>query len=165
MNQNWNRIIELFYEYSNESFSVREIAKMSKIPSSTAQRYLETLKKVGVIGEGNRPKINSFFKFKKSSFLIEKIHSSGLLDYLIVDLKPSCVVLFGSARKGEYDKDSDIDLFVESTSKKDVDLKIYEKRIGHNVHLFVNEDIKKLPEDLLNNVINGIKLMGYIKLK
>lgn len=164
-NQNWDKVLGIFFEHSSKSFKVREISKIIKIPSSTVQRYLEKLKVINFITKDNRANINSYFKFRKSFFIIDKIFKSGLINYLEENLKSSVIIIFGSARKGEYEKESDLDFFVESNIKKDLDLQKFEKKINHKIQLFVEKDINKLPNDLLNSVINGIKLSGYLKIK
>lgn len=165
MNQKSDKIFELFFEYPNKRFSVREIARKTRIPSSSVQRYLEGLRKKGFVDKQNRLIINSYTKFLKSFFMIDKIYSSKLLEYLEKMLVPESVIVFGSIRKGEYDFESDIDLFVESSIKKDLDLRKFEKKLKHKVQLFVYSDINKLQPHLLNNVVNGIKLSGYFKVK
>ena len=50
------------------------------------------------------------FKIKKINYFIERIVASGLIDFLVENLNPSCVILFGSIRKGESVRESDIDL-------------------------------------------------------
>ena len=75
------------------------------------------------------------------------------------------IILFGGIRKGEYDNESDIDLFVESTKKIKIDLSKFENMLKHDVQLFVEKDIKNLPDRLFNNIVNGIKLKGYLKIK
>ena len=91
--------------------------------------------------------------------------NSGLIDYLEEKLAPSSIIVFGSARKGEYVKNSDIDLFVESTKRIDLNVSLFEKRLKHKIQLFIEQDINKLPDELFNNIINGIKLSGYVKIK
>ena len=97
--QKWNKMLELFFENPNKKFTVREISGKTKIPSSSVQRYLERLRKEGFITKENRAIVNSGFKFKKASFLIEKMHSTGLIEHLEEKLHPSAVIVFGSVRK------------------------------------------------------------------
>lgn len=163
-NQKWDKIAELFFEHPNRKFSVREIAKTTGIPASSVQRYLERLRKEGFITAENMPVLNSYFKFIKAFFLIKRLLEVGAVDYLEEKFNASAIIVFGSARKGEYDRDSDIDIFVESTRNPDIDLSKFEKKLGHRIQLFVKNGIKDLPPNLFNNVINGIKLRGYFKL-
>ena len=159
-----DRVLELFYENPNKRFTVRELASKTKIAKSTVHKYLNQLKKENLITGENKPSDSDLFKTGKVFFYIQKMIKTGMIDYIAKYLNPSCIILFGSFRKGESDKDSDIDLFIEAT-KKTIDLTKFEKKIGHDIQLFIESDINKLPERLFNNVINGIKLKGYFKIK
>ncbi len=160
-----NQILELFYENPNQKFTIREISKITKIPRATAHRIIESLKKQELINKENSANENLLFKTKKINFFIEKIVSSGLIEEIINKLNPSCIILFGSIRKGESIKESDIDLFAESQIKKGANLSKFEKKLKHKIQLFVESDINKLQKNLFNNIINGIKLYGSLNLK
>ncbi len=160
-----NRILDAFYENSETEFSVRSLAKSAGLPRATVHKYLKNLKKQELISEENKSANSSLFKIKKINYFTEKIVSSGLIDYLVEELNPSCIILFGSVRKGESTKDSDMDIFIESNSKKELKLGKYEKILHHKIELFIESKITKLNENLLNNVVNGIKLYGSFKIK
>ncbi len=164
-NQKWDKVLELLFENPNKRFTIREISKETKVPTSSIQRYLKSLKEENLIDRDNKIVINEYSKFLKSSFMINKIIKSGLIEYLNEKLNSSVIIIFGGIRKGEYDNESDIDLFVESTKKIKIDLSKFEKMLKHNIQLFVEKDVKNLPDRLFNNVINGIKLGGYLKIK
>ena len=160
-----DKILELFYEYPQEKFTVREITKRIKIPKSTVQKYLVALKKHDLITKNNQAGFSLLFRTKKVNYFIEKIIESGIIEHLVEKLNPSCIILFGSIRKGDSINKSDIDLFVESSVKKEVDLNKFEKNLKHKIELFVYNDINQLQPQLFNNVINGIKLFGSFSLK
>lgn len=158
-----DRILELLYENPGREFTVREISKTTKIPKSTVHKYLNELKKDKII-ERNQASDSGIFKIRKINFFTEKLIRSGLISYLEKELMPSCIILFGSFRKGESEKDSDIDLFIETHSKKKLNIKKFEKKLKHNIQLFIEEDINNLQPHLFNNVVNGIKLSGSFKI-
>lgn len=160
-----NRILKIFYEYSNRSFTIRELEKITKIPRASAHRILIALKKEGLITKENKAETNMLFKTKKTNHYIEEIIKSGLVGELTKILNPSCIILFGSIRRGDSVKESDIDLFVESPIKKEFSVKKYEKILGHKIQLFIETDIHNLQPNLFNNVINGIGLYGGLKLR
>ena len=164
-NQNWDKILELIFEYPNQKFSIREISKKTKIPSSSVQRYIQELKKQKLVDKNNKLIINQYSKFLKTFFIIKKMLDIGLIDYIEKTLVPETIILFGGTRKGEYDHESDIDIFIATTKKQKLDLKKFEKILNHKIDLFINKDIRELPDNLFNNVINGIKLRGYFKIK
>jgi len=164
---NQTKILEVFYEHPSKRFTIREISKLAKIPRATAHKVVVGLKKQKLLDEENRAKDNLLFKTKKINYFIEKIVQSGLIEELVDKLNPSCIILFGSIRKGESDKKSDIDLFAVSFNTKEIDLSKYEKELGHEIQLFIEKDLKSMKiknKHLLSNVINGIKLYGYLDL-
>jgi predicted nucleotidyltransferase len=159
-----NKILELFYEFPNRRFTIREISNLTKIPRASAHKYFDELKKEKLIV--NDMASESFlFKIKKINYFIEKIVACGLIDELISKLNPSCIILFGSLRKGDSVKDSDIDIFVESSVKKNIELKKFEKKLNHSIQLFIESKIDDLSTHLFNNILNGIKLYGSFKIK
>lgn len=165
IDQKWYNILELFYRYPNKRFTIREISKKTKIPKTSVQRYVIELKKSKFLTKDNMLDITPHIKFKKTQFIIDNMFETGLIDYLEEKLIPSCIILFGGVRKGEYDHESDIDLFIETTKKTKIDLSKYEKKLGHKIHLFIKKEINDLPKRLLNNVVNGIKIRGYFKIR
>lgn len=165
LNQKWDKILELIFEFPNQKFSVREISKKTNIPSSSAQRYLKEFRKDGVIDKENKFVISPYSKFLKTFFIIKKMHNIGLIEYIEKTFVPETIILFGAVRKGEYDNESDIDIFIATTKKQKLELKKFEKKLNHKIDIFIGRDIKELPKDLLNNVVNGIKLGGYFSIK
>lgn len=159
MGQKENKILEVFYENPGKNFTIREISSLTKIPRATVH------KKVKELREEDFFKDELYFRIKKTNYYVEKLFSCGVVDFLIKELNPSVIILFGGFRKGESDKDSDFDLFVESSSKKNLDLKKFEKKLGHKIDLFVEASLNKLNLNLFNNVVNGIKIYGSFKLK
>jgi len=153
------RILRVYFENPGKNFTIREISNLTKIPRATVHKKLKEIKNSEYL------KDELYFKIKKSNYYIEKILSSGLIRFIIDELNPSLIILYGSFRKGESNKESDIDLFIESPVKKNIDFKKYEKKIGHKIDLFVEPSISNLNDNLFNNVVNGIKLYGSFKIK
>lgn len=159
MRQDINNILRVYFENPEREFTVREISNLTKIPRATAHKRINELKKEDYF------KRDLFFRIKKVNYYVEELFSSGLIDYLIDELNPSCIILFGSFRKGDSDNTSDIDLFVESSLKKKLDLKKFERKLKHKIDLFLESNLNNLNNNLLNNVVNGIKLYGSFKIK
>jgi predicted nucleotidyltransferase len=158
-----DKILEQFYEYPGKEFTIRELARQARMPKSTVQEIVTTLKKNELVSD-NKAAETSLFKKKKTHFFIEKLYTTGLIDYLLEQLSPTCILLFGSVRKGESDKESDIDIFVETTRKKQLTLTKFEKLLKHPIQLFVSENLRTFPENLRNNIHNGIKLEGILRI-
>ncbi len=165
------RILKLFFEQPSKAYQIREIAKITKIPKTTVSRYIKGLLNEGLVKRQKQifysytaNEEDFFFKFYKKIHLQEEIYNSSLVEHLQEKLYPKCIILFGSGAKGEYVKDSDLDIFVQ-TKDRAVDLSKFEKKLGHTINLFFEEKIEKLSDELFNNIINGVKLEGFIKLR
>src|SRR3989344_5750055 len=163
--KNLDRVGAVLYEHPGTAFTVRELAKAAGIPRATAHSCIAELKKQGLMTKENHQADTLLFKTKKAFFFAEKLITSGLIDVLVKELNPSCIILFGSVRKGESVRDSDIDLFIETPIKKDLHIEIFEKKLKHPLQLFIHKDIHELPPKLFNNIVNGIKLYGSFKVK
>ena len=159
------KIMEIFFEYPNKQFTVRKLSELSRVPKSTVQKYLSTFRKRGLVTENNEASSSLLFRTLKIGFFIERIVESGLIDAIVKELEPSCIILFGSIRKGDSVKESDIDIFVETHSKKELKLLAFEKNLKHSIQIISEPNIRNLPERLLNNVVNGIKLYGFFRVK
>ncbi len=162
---NKEKILKLYFENPEKKFTIREISYKTKVPKSSVHRILSELKKEKIVSKDGEFIRNNLSQIKKINFYIEKIVSSGLLEYLVEKLNPSSIILFGSIRKGDSVKDSDVDIFVETCVEKKMDFVNFEKKIGHKIELFLETDINNLQKNLYNNIINGISLFGGLKLK
>jgi len=49
MDENMDKILELFFEFPNERFTIRYISKITKIPKSTVHGYLKKLKSQRIV--------------------------------------------------------------------------------------------------------------------
>jgi len=153
-----------------ESFRLRELSRVGGMAPLSVSNYLKEFQKEGLIkkyikrnvpfyiAERNNKK---FILYKKIGILYE-INESGLVDYLWENLSPDAIILYGSYVKGESTDESDIDLFIIGNEEK-IDLKKFEKIFGKGIHLIFQKDPKKIPDELKNNIINGILLKGYFK--
>jgi len=75
---------------------------------------------------------------------------------------PKVIILFGSYQRGEDIEESDIDIFVEG-KKEELNLDKFKKQLKRNIQLHFQEDFKKYPKELKNNIVNGIMLDGYLE--
>ncbi|MBU2638962.1 MAG: nucleotidyltransferase domain-containing protein [Nanoarchaeota archaeon] len=166
-----SKILELFFEEPARNFQIREISRITGIAAMSARKYLEKLKTEGLIEKSNGAIYSSYragnsrmFRLYKQQAIMLKIYQSGLVDYLERETLPRSIVLFGSARKGEHDKSSDIDLFVQSAEKK-LALEKFEKALKHKISILFEPKLKNLSKELFNNITNGILLYGYLKVR
>lgn len=149
---------------------MREISRKVKLAQVSVIRYLKELEKEeliirehkGIYPSYKANRDNDWFRFYKKLSIIERIKETGLLDYIDNKCTPNCIILFGSASKGEDIEGSDIDLFIQASETK-MDLKKYEKLLNRTIIPYFEENFSRMSEELRNNIINGIILKGYLK--
>ncbi|PIN76149.1 hypothetical protein COV18_00860 [Candidatus Woesearchaeota archaeon CG10_big_fil_rev_8_21_14_0_10_37_12] len=172
MIQKWSRyrVLEQFFDYPRKSFLIRELSRNTKLAATAIRLHLNALMADGLIKkekEGLYPsfkaeKESKFFKLLKAQNIVFRLNQSGLVEYLEKTTYPTCIVLFGSASRGENTETSDIDLFIQS-KKVSVDLNKFEKKINRKINILFESDIKTISDELLNNISNGIILYGYLQ--
>ena len=167
-------VMEPFLREPSRGFHLRELARTLKWGPGRVKRSLNYFIQNGVITE-TKEKVFKVYKANKDSEefkLLKLFHAllklRGVVEYLEKELHyPEAIVLFGSARKGEDDEQSDVDICIVGKERK-VDLEKFKNELNRNISLlFVDVDrLGKLRRDnpeLLNNIINGIVLRGYLK--
>lgn len=175
MRDNYQKVLDVFFENSIDRFYVREIARKTKLNPNTVLNITNRLILEGLIFKEKKKHVVEFFanndeKFRQLKIVknLEGIYRSGLVEFLNKYFKhPLGIILFGSYRKGEDIFSSDIDIAVYSNEFKEYEIKEieglerFEKELGKEiqVHLFN----KKINKNLFNNVLNGIVLSGFLE--
>lgn len=159
--ENTLQVLSLFTNGFDREYYIREVEKLLKISPRTAQLILEDLETKGIIKSKMRGKIKLYKlninwlskkylifveQYKEIAFMSEKI----LIKEIIEKIKPNINgigLIFGSYVKGNYDKESDLDVFVAGTYDKEkikkiskmygieISIKCYPKNIFEkNIH-------------------------------
>ncbi|MFB6089389.1 MAG: winged helix-turn-helix transcriptional regulator [Candidatus Aenigmatarchaeota archaeon] len=175
MLQNCNtwEIAKVFFDEPSTEHNLKEICKKTGLSHTSVKGHLKKLEREEIIqvkrerkGERVFPKYmakdSEEFKFKKRLDLINRLKSSGLLDFIVSEFQPNCVILFGSGIYGEDIEDSDVDLFVQA-SGKELDLSNFENKLNRSIEIHTKSDFEDYPKELKNNIINGIILYGFLK--
>lgn len=166
------RIMRLFFEEPARNFYLREVSRLTGIAVMSARKYLAELEKEGLLVKDKSTLYPSYkandtsglFRLYKQQAITILMHMSGLVDYLEKEALPRCIVLFGSVRKGEYTKNSDIDIFIQAP-KKELGLAKFERILKHKISVLFEPDLANLSEELLNNIVNGIVLYGNLRIR
>lgn len=170
-------ILNYFFEEPERKFHLRELARLARLAPSTVSKNLEQLvkKRILISKKDKGFKLfsanseNHLYRDLKLFYNIFQIRISGLVDHIIeIFNQPKSIILFGSFRKGENIPRSDIDIFIEVTAKKELDLSKFEGKLGHKIQLFqfTSKEIsamQKNNKELFNNIANGIVLEGFFE--
>jgi len=163
----------VFLKNPTKKFYLMEISKLIQLAHTSVKRDLDILVKLKFVNKEVDKKgmrkfpiyfanISNDFKDKKKIYNLDILFQSKLINYLEEKLMPKSIVLFGSYSRGEDIESSDIDVFVEC-DRENLDLTLFEKRIGRKVQLHFNSDFKSYSNELKNNIVNGIILYGYLE--
>lgn len=162
------RILTLFFDQPTMYFQLREISRMLKLGMPSVINHVKKLEKEGLIKKEKRgvyksyvSEKNDLFRIYRRNDILLRMHESGLIDFLAEEFMPDTIVLFGSCARGEDIETSDIDLLVVS-KEKEIDLKKFESLLKRKISLHFEENVTEIPKELLNNIVNGIVLFGYL---
>ncbi len=165
------RIKEHFFLNPTVQLRVRELERTLKLPLPSVIRYCKELEEeeILVINKiGNvtfyKASKNEIYLLEKKLYNLKQLYDSGLVPFLKIELSNPVIVLFGSYAKGEDLENSDIDLYIETPSKKGVHLEKFEKLLQRKIQIFCHKNINGITNlHLANNVLNGIILNNYLE--
>jgi len=169
-------ILRIFFEEPNSEFHLRQLARLLKKNPVTVKNYLKEHVLSGAIGCKKERGLelysanaeNFYFKEYKRVYNKFRLIESGLLDFLKKEFSLPTIILFGSYERGEDNKNSDIDIFILSETKRQVSLEEYEAALKRTiqVHFMSRKEFKNLKKSnpgLINSIINGSVLNGFIE--
>ncbi|MBI2041053.1 MAG: nucleotidyltransferase domain-containing protein, partial [DPANN group archaeon] len=163
---------EWFFLNPTAKMRVRQIERELKLPLPSVIRYCRALEKEGVLKTteiGNvvfysADRSSEIFLLEKKLFNIRQLYKSGLVNYVKSEFHNPVTIVFGSYAKGEDTEGSDIDLYVETLSGKNISLNKFEKALKRKIQVFAYNNISKIQNiHLANNIINGFVLNGFLE--
>lgn len=163
---------EYFFVNPNSTLRVREIERTLKLPLPSIIKYCKELKEektLTTIKTGNvvfytANKTSETFLLEKKLHNIKSLYTSGLIDFLRVELSNPALIVFGSYSKGEDTEESDIDLYIETPSKKEINLNKFERLLKRKIQVFRQRNISEIKnKNLSNNIVNGIILNKFVE--
>ena len=161
----------------DEPQHIRKLARETCLNPNTIKNVCNKLQKNGILElnsntETGRVEIqfaeNSIAKHYKRMHAILYIYESGLIDSLIAHFEQPTIILFGSFAKAENHTNSDIDLCIISEQTKEFSVTKFETKLKRPIQLFIHTQksfnkLRKSSPHLVNNMINGIYLHGFIE--
>ena len=168
-------VVELILENSPlKEWHFEEIVRRAKITRLVANKWLKKYVGEGLINyvkeKGKFPHYtvgpnNTVYYSLKRVYALEQLHKSGLIPKLLSLKTAKTVILFGSIIKGDWYKDSDIDIFIFG-GISDFDRSIYEHKLHRTIELHIfesKENIEEVKTGLIKNIVNGYVIKGQIQ--
>ncbi len=151
-----------------------EIVRKADVTKAVANKWLKKYVKEGLLKKikedkkfpyfsagNNNP---SYYSWKRI-YALDKLHNSGLIAKLLSLKNAKTIILFGSIIRGDWYKDSDIDLFILG-DVADFDKNSYQSALQRRIELHMFHDtneIRTVKTGLIKNVIGGYVLKGDIQ--
>jgi predicted nucleotidyltransferase len=164
-------VLELFLEDPMGEYHEREVVRTAKVSKGSANKMLRLLADQGFLTRERKGRM-VFYSLNRTEAVVKQfkiLSNVYLLKGLIDQMKEESrrIVLFGSCAEGTDTKDSDIDLFVLTSTKNAIrrEVRDFNRTSDRNVAPVVidtNEFARLKQEDkpLYENVQRGIVLWG-----
>jgi predicted nucleotidyltransferase len=170
-----DNVLRLILENSPlKEWHFEEIVKQAKVTKAVANKWLKKYIKEGLLKrkreKGKFPHFtagsnNPAYQSKKRIYALQRLYDSGLMQELASLSRAKTIVIFGSTIKGDWYRDSDIDIFVYGSAEgfnKSKYQAILKREI--ELHVFENmREIKEIKTGLIKNVTNGYLVKGQMQ--
>jgi predicted nucleotidyltransferase len=167
-----SRIFRLLCIFSGSKLNQSEISKLLKVSSTGIAKSLVLLEKDSLIKVNRDSKMNltqiELNRDNRSALLKKKIENLSILyeselpDFLEESFPGTTIILFGSYFRGDDTIKSDIDLAIIGGKLKDLDFKLFEKKLNRKITLNFYSSFKDIRVELKENLCNGYVLAGGI---
>src|SRR3989344_4959107 len=167
--ENTLKVLSLFTNGFDREYYIREVEKILKISPRTSQIILEDLENKGVLESKTKGKIKSYKlrindlskryiifveQYKLILFMEKKLMIKEIIEKITPNIK-GIGIIFGSYAKGLEKEDSDLDIFIAGTYKKEEIKKI-------SVNLGVEISVKCYPVKTFKKNLNKDVLLKEI---
>jgi len=179
MNNNNDKVMEIFFDNPTAKFHIREVARITGLNPNTVSSAIKIAKNEKLVRIEKKRHIvevsanisSKEFIRKKREHNFSEIYDSGLIDFLEDFFSKNSITVdsisvIGSFSQGEDIEKSDVDIIVIARHKpKEMpDLAKYENKLKRKIHLIIT-DYNNVSEEFFNNLINGMLLYGYLRKK
>ncbi len=168
-------VLKLILENSPlKEWHFTELVEEAKVTKAVANKWLKKLVKEKLLKKikekGKFPHYtvginNSVYYSLKRVYVLNQLHDCGLIPKMLSLKKAKTVILFGSMSRGDWYKDSDIDIFIYG-EVEDFDKQFFELKLGKHIELHVfggKSDLQEVKTGLLKNIVNGYFVKGRVQ--
>ncbi len=163
----------IFEESPLKHWHFEELLKKTKMSRGALNKWLNKYLKEGLLNrikeKGKFPYFtagsnNLVYQTKKRIYGLKKLEESGLFKQLML-LPSSVIILFGSMAKGDWYKDSDVDIFIYG-DLPDFGRFSFERKLKREIeihHFSSKKEIKEIRSGLMKNVAEGFLVKGSLQ--
>ncbi|MEK6938020.1 MAG: nucleotidyltransferase domain-containing protein [Nanoarchaeota archaeon] len=165
----------LFFTEALRKWHFEQLIKESKISRERVNTYLKELLKEKLIlrkkEKGKMPYYlaqteSDHFRQEKRLYGLRMLEKSGLFEYLNSLPEIKTAIIFGSFSRGDWNKSSDVDLFIYGNIKK-LNIREIRDKLKKEIQLFGynnSDEIKKeLAEGVIANIVKGFNIKNSLE--
>ena len=165
-------VLKLILENSPlKEWHFEEMVREAKVTRAVANKWLKKYVKRGLLKrikeKGKFPYLtagsgNTIYFSWKRMYALEQLHQSGLIAKLLSLQNAKTIIIFGSMSKGDWYKDSDVDIFIYG-DPEGLSIVEYELKLESFYFCFGQpgkNDLSELGNGLLRNIIKGNLIKG-----
>ncbi len=161
------RVLQVFFDEPTTPQQLRAISRKLKLGLPSVRNHVRALEKEGFIKK--TAILNTFayvatrselFRQYRRNDTVLRLVDAGVIQTIIEQSRPNCIILFGSARRGEDVEASDIDLFVQAEERRE-DWSASEKKLKRKITILYEPEPWRIDEELRMNIVNGIIISGF----
>ena len=160
------KVLEVFFIEPNTVHFIKEISKKIKLAPTSVRNYIKDLLARNLIKKKKAKPFDGFMANRENEDFIfyKRVYNlyslNDLNKFLIKNLWPKVIVVFGSYARGEDIEESDIDILIISKVKKDINLEKFEKKLKRKINLIIVDRLNKLDKNIIKKIYAGIVLYG-----
>ncbi len=167
------KLLELFFNEPTKQWRFTELKKRCRMADNKLTQWLkkfQTTKLIKRVKPHYRMPYyvsdyeSANYQNKKKLFALESLYNVGLLNHLTALDQVKTAIIFGSFSRWDWHSQSDVDIFIYGSDALFEKGK-YELALHREIQLFTSEhqeDLQKISNKLLKNIIQGTIIKGSI---
>jgi len=159
-------VLKMFFIEPTTTHFIKGISREINLAPTSVRNHIKTLLSNNLIRKKkSKPFNGNIANRENDNFLFYKrvynfYSLKELTDFLVISYYPKLIVVFGSYSIGEDVENSDIDIFILSKVKKEINLEKFEKSLKRKINILILNNMDKLDLNLKKKIWNGIVLYG-----
>ncbi|MBU1975717.1 MAG: nucleotidyltransferase domain-containing protein [Nanoarchaeota archaeon] len=166
-------VLSVFYNHPTKHWHFNQLVKEIGIADSKLDSWLKKFILLGLVErikiKGEMPFYISNFKHpeyqnRKRIYALQVLHEIGFLNHIVSLQGVKTAIVFGSFARWDWHWKSDLDLFLFGNSDE-FEISRYEKVLKREIQVFEYknlQELRKLHEDLMKNIIKGYVIKGNV---